>query len=126
MHGNRVELWANMWYVNRAPSNRWFNLWVPIGEGSEDVTLPSEKDNKIDEEDFVGNIVMFWIIGLLILILHVLLVSAVEAYWLQATKVRSHFVAQYEGIPLESLCSRTARGELVHGNREIPVTTPHF
>ena len=53
----------------------------------EDDTSLSEKDNGIDEEEFVGNLVMFLCIGLLVFVLHVLLVSAIEAYWLQATKV---------------------------------------
>ncbi len=66
--------------------NRWLNFWVPIGVDSEDDKL-AEKDNDINGEDFLGNIVMFWSIGLLILVLHVVLVSAVEAYWLQTTQV---------------------------------------
>eukprot|EP00752_Nemacystus_decipiens_P006426 g5789.t1 len=76
------------WLSNFLENLRWCNFWVPIGQDSEDNTSISEKDNDIDEEDFVGNIVMFWCIGLLILVLHVLLVSAVEAYWLQATQQR--------------------------------------
>lgn len=35
---------------------------------------------------------MFGCIGLLIWVLHVLLVSAVQAYWLQATKVPAHLI----------------------------------
>ena len=83
---------ANNWPTLGAPTvpwNRWFNFWVPLGEDSED---DSEKDNDIGEEEFVGNIVMFWCIGLLILVLHVLVVSAVEAYWLQSTKVLAHLM----------------------------------
>lgn len=71
--------------TSTAPWNRWF--WVPMGEDSEDGTSFSEKDNGIDEEGFAGNMVMVWCIGLLVLVLHLLLVSAMEAYWLQSTKV---------------------------------------
>lgn len=58
---------------------------MPVGADSEDDPAPSRND--INKEVFVGNTVMFCGIGLLILVLHVLLVSGVEAYWLQAAEV---------------------------------------
>lgn len=87
------------------PSTRWLNFWVPIGAESEDDTLV-EKDNDINEEDFVGNIVMFWCIGLLILVLHLVLVSAVEAYWLQAKQVLQVLVSICTGSADELCCQQ--------------------
>jgi len=69
------------------PSDRWLNLWVSVGEGEDD--SQSEKDNDLDEGEFVGNMVTLWVTGLLILVLHILLVSAIEAYWLESARVRT-------------------------------------
>lgn len=84
---SRIYVWVLCFSFGAPSNNRWLNFWVPVREESEDVASPREKDNGIDEEEFVGNIVLFWCIGFLILILHVLVVSAIEAYWLQAAKV---------------------------------------
>ena len=64
------------------PSQRWINLWVPIGKDRVD------NDNDIDEEAFVGNLVIVLCVAVLLLVLHILVVSAVEAHWLQSTEVR--------------------------------------
>ena len=66
------------------PRRRWHNLWIPIWEDPED---PDRGSNNVDEEDFLGNTVIVAFVGLLILVLHVLVVSAVEVNWLQASKV---------------------------------------
>eukprot|EP00903_Cladosiphon_okamuranus_P012576 g11773.t1 len=86
------------WLSNFLENLRWFNFWVPIGEDSEDGTSLAQKDNDIDEEEFTGNIVMVCCIGLLILVLHVLLVSAVEAYWLQSSKERENLAEARAGF----------------------------
>ncbi|CAM9329857.1 unnamed protein product [Ectocarpus sp. 8 AP-2014] len=61
---------------------RWINLWVPIGKDRVD------NDNDIDEEAFVGNLVIVLCVAVLLLVLHILVVSAVEAHWLQSTEER--------------------------------------
>lgn len=71
-------------HVVHAFKRRWYNLWIPIWEDPED---PDRDSNNVDEEDFLGNVVIVAFVGLLILVLHVLVVSAVEVNWLQATKV---------------------------------------
>ncbi|CAM9588163.1 unnamed protein product, partial [Ectocarpus sp. 8 AP-2014] len=45
---------------------RWLNLWVSVWEGEDD--SQSEKDNDLDEGEFVGNMVTLWVTGLLILV----------------------------------------------------------
>eukprot|EP00903_Cladosiphon_okamuranus_P014706 g13628.t1 len=110
----------NSWLSDFLEYLRWFNFWVPIGSDSDDDTLV-EKNNDISEEDFVGNIVMFWCIGLLILVLHLVLVSAIEAYWLQATKESEDSTearTDFRGEPL-----RPDRGE-VTGSTGGDMTDP--
>lgn len=63
------------------------NLWVIIRPDYEDEITGSEEDNDIGEEEFVGNIVLSSCIGLFILVLHLVVVSAIEACWLQKMKV---------------------------------------
>ena len=74
--------------TNLALQKRSVNLWIPLWPDSEDKTI-FEMDNDIEEDDFVGNIVIVSCAFLLILVLHVVIVSAIEAYWLQTMKVRS-------------------------------------
>lgn len=71
-----------------APWKRWMNLWVVIRPDSEDEYPESEEDNDIGEEEFVGNIVLSLCIGFLILVHHLVVVSAIEACWLQKMKVQ--------------------------------------
>lgn len=61
-------------------ASRWYNLWIPIRKDP-------EPRNDIDEDYFVGNVVIVLFVSFLTLLLHLLLVSAVEAYWLQAKEV---------------------------------------
>lgn len=48
-----------------------------------------ETENGIDENIFVGNIFIIVFFGLLGFIIHIVIVSLVEAYWLQGKKVPS-------------------------------------
>eukprot|EP00903_Cladosiphon_okamuranus_P021518 g19782.t1 len=65
------------WLSSILREMRWYNLWIPIRKDP-------EPGKDIDEDYFVGNLVIVAFVGLLILLIHLLLVSAVEAYWLQA------------------------------------------
>lgn len=62
---------------------RWINLWVPLDPpGLEDTCNFSMTDGDLGPLIFVGNIIL--VIGILagILLLHIAVVSGVEAYWL--------------------------------------------
>lgn len=77
------------------------NLWITIRADSEDSIEDSDEDNDIGEEEFVGNIVLSWCLGLLILVLHLVVVSGIEAYWLQKMKVRGEKLECFGHSPLE-------------------------
>lgn len=90
-NGSKGFAFESYWF-NHTPhrprlASRWYNLWIPIRKDP-------EPGKDIDEDYFVGNLVIVAFVGLLTLLLHLLLVSAVEAYWLQAKEVHYTCVSE--------------------------------
>ncbi|CAM9702642.1 unnamed protein product, partial [Laminaria digitata] len=109
------------WVLDFAKQLRWANLWPPPGVAES--LAPFRSTRRLQEEDnssrcelaaagssdigaivFIGNLVLFAGILLTIFLLHVLLASGVEAYWLTKERANKEVeVAQIHGTPIREL-----------------------
>lgn len=78
----KLPPFQNRWVNVRV--NRWINLWysAKFAEGATGCSFTASADVAIDALVFVGNLAL--VVGILVamFMLHVAIVSAVEAYWL--------------------------------------------
>lgn len=101
-------------------SGRWVNMWLPADivealtplkatrrlqeeHHSSRCELAAAESNEIGAIGFIGNLVLFTGILLTIFLLHVLLASGVEAYWLTKVKPPTRMPLPYVTPCLTSL-----------------------